>query len=136
MKAVYGVEGLVCFNLATFMGYKIYVFCYEMLEFVTTGSLPTKHRLRLRKRCILLCWLIAVSFLSIYIGLNTYWMIATRQNWPDIQYWQLSFNMAHFLCYLVVSIFYMVSAAKLYKMRKLSEIEGTECSSRYGRRRL
>ena len=61
MNAIYGVEGLVCFNLATFMGYKIYLASFAMAEFVTKGSLPSAARLKTRKWCIFIIWLLAAT---------------------------------------------------------------------------
>ena len=40
-KFLYSLEGVLLFNLAIFIGYKIYLFCADMAEFVRYGSLPT-----------------------------------------------------------------------------------------------
>ena len=133
MNAVYGVEGLVCFNLATFIGYKIYLVCYAMAEFVTKGSLPTAASLKARKWCIFIIWMIAATFLVVYIGINIAWMVSPRYVWPQAQAFQLSFDVAHLLVYLAVSIFYFISALILYRMRKLGESDSTTETSSHVR---
>lgn len=133
MNAVYGVEGLVCFNLATFIGYKIYLVCYAMAEFVTKGSLPTAASLKARKWCIFIIWMIAATFLVVYIGINIAWMVSPRDVWPQAQAFQLSFDVAHLLVYLAVSIFYFISALILYRMRKLGESDSTTETSSHVR---
>ena len=62
------------YNLAVFIGYKIYLVCYDMAEFVKTGHLPVERGISKRRWCIYLVWGLFAVFYLTYIGINFYWV--------------------------------------------------------------
>ena len=75
LKVVYGIEGFTMMNLATFIGYKIYLFCFDMAEFVRSGNLPDAASLSLRKKLIYIFWSLFAAFFVLYILTNIYFLM-------------------------------------------------------------
>ena len=75
LKVVYGIEGFLMLNLATFIGYKVYLICYDMAEFVRSGNLPDAASLNLRKKLIYVFWSLFAAFFVLYILTNLYFLM-------------------------------------------------------------
>lgn len=85
LRTIYGVEGFILYNLAVFIGYKIYLLCYDMAHFLRNGNLPVVMRLSVRKRLIYAVWGIAVAFYTTYISINFHWMRQGKKTFEDVQ---------------------------------------------------
>ena len=86
-KFVYSVEGLLVYNLAIYIGYRIFQLCASMAEFVRTGSLPTEAKSKWRRCFVIAFWALFVLLLLFFISENLYWLISGRKDWNNEQKW-------------------------------------------------
>mmetsp|Transcript_34015 Transcript_34015/g.41945 ORF Transcript_34015/g.41945 Transcript_34015/m.41945 type:complete len:192 (-) Transcript_34015:816-1391(-) len=121
LKTIYGVEGFILFNLASLIGYKVYLTCYDMAEFTRLGSLPAANDLKLRKGIIITIWVVAAFIPILYIFFNFKWLLMGQKDWEFTEVFQAAFEAADCFLYFSVSIIYMISARIMYRMRKMSE---------------
>ena len=128
LKVVYGIEGFTMMNLATFIGYKIYLFCYDMAEFVRSGNLPDAASLSLRKKLIYIFWSLFAAFFVLYILTNIYFLVQQIFTIKHVQVFQMGFETADCVLYVTISVLYFISSRKLLQMRLMSDAVSTESS--------
>ena len=112
---IYGIESILVFDLVCQVGYKIFLLCHSISEFLFAGILPSETAKRRNRNIGCGVFIGSIVLLAIFVILNSYWWFV-QFNVTALRVWNFTFLIIQSLLFLLASIIYLASGYVLDKI--------------------
>ena len=119
LEVIYGVDIGILFALSMLIGYKTHMICLEINEFALHGNLPSQRSIKCKSIVIITIWSLTLTYLILEILSETILRFDTKhENFKAIKTFDLVNKWIEVLLFIIVSVFYFLSARLLVILQK------------------
>ena len=110
------------FNLICQVGYKVYVICQSISEFLAQGSLPSEVSKKRNERIGCAILISSLALLTLYVILIVYWWFI-RPNEKALRVCIFGFVVLQSILFMITSCLYFTAACAMIKIKRNSNVD-------------